>query len=273
MKFFDKQNAVRELRNGFIAGIALLLPIVVTVFVIHLLATKVGEPAARFLLKMFYPDVTLRGTAIVYAINLASTVVVFVAVTALGFFSRYVIGKWVLGLGERLITAVPVVNVVYSTVKQIVDTFSEQQKAIFQKTVLVEYPRNGMYAIGFLTSDSKGEVQERTGKVVVNVFVPTTPNPTSGFLLMVPRDDVVDLEMSISEGMKLIISGGAVTPPFPRLPLVTAAEKRAGRSGKTDPESNAEAPLIPEPATRSATDGVAPPTSVLPQLLPGQPNA
>ena len=83
---------------------------------------------------------------------------------------------------------------------------------MFQRVVLVEYPRKGAYALGFLTSVAKGETQDKTGQVVVNVFVPTTPNPTSGFLLMIPQDEVVEMDMSVADGMKLIISGGALVP-------------------------------------------------------------
>jgi uncharacterized membrane protein len=86
--------------------------------------------------------------------------------------------------------------------------------AAFSKTVLVEYPRKGSYAIGFLTSDSEGEVQARTGQHVANVFIPTTPNPTSGFLLMVPAEDIVELDMSVGDGIKMVISGGIVVPPY-----------------------------------------------------------
>lgn len=84
----------------------------------------------------------------------------------------------------------------------------------FSKTVLVEYPRKNTYAIGFLTSDTEGEVQDKTGQHVMNVFIPTTPNPTSGFLLMVPREDIIDLDMSVGDGIKMIISGGIVVPPY-----------------------------------------------------------
>jgi uncharacterized membrane protein len=101
---------------------------------------------------------------------------------------------------------------VYRTAKQIVDTFSHQQKAVFQEVVLIEYPRKDCYVIGFLTSEAKGEPQAATGEAIVNIFVPTTPNPTSGFLLMLPKTDITPLNMSIADGMKLIISGGAVVP-------------------------------------------------------------
>ena len=93
-------------------------------------------------------------------------------------------------------------------------SFSKQNKAVFQSVVMLEFPRAGLYAVGFVTSEAQGEIQERTGEVVVNVFVPTTPNPTSGFLIMVPKEDLTYLDMTVGDAMKLIISGGAVVPKW-----------------------------------------------------------
>ncbi|MGF1452447.1 MAG: DUF502 domain-containing protein [Opitutales bacterium] len=247
MKLFDKQNALRDLRNAFIAGIALLTPIAVTIFLIYFLVTRIGEPTADFIIEQIYGQLESSGqpNPLRIVINIGATVVVFVAITALGFFSRYALGKWLFGIGEKLISAVPLVNTVYTTVKQIVDTFSEQQKAIFQKVVMIEYPRTGCFAIGFLTSESKGETQAKTGKEVANVFVPTTPNPTSGFLLILPRDEITELEMSIGEGMKLIISGGAVSPPYPRSEPEAAPAKRPPKT--TRPHAPSDLPPTAEP--------------------------
>jgi uncharacterized membrane protein len=117
-------------------------------------------------------------------------------------------------LTEKLINHVPFVSTVYKTVKQVMKTFEASHKAVFSKAVLIEYPKKECYAIGFLSSEFEGEVQDKIGRTVVNVFVPTTPNPTSGFLLVVPKDKVIELEMSVADGMKLIISGGIVVPPY-----------------------------------------------------------
>jgi uncharacterized membrane protein len=112
---------------------------------------------------------------------------------------------------------VPLIGAIYASVKQIVETFSSQNRAMFQRVVLVQFPRPGTFAIGFLTSVAKGEAQARTSQELWNVFVPTTPNPTSGFLIMVPREELIDMDMSVGEAMKLIISGGAVTPAWPQV--------------------------------------------------------
>jgi uncharacterized membrane protein len=139
---------------------------------------------------------------------------VFSFLTLLGYLSRYLLGKALIRFTERLLSNVPFVNKVYETVKQIVDTFGKDNKAVFKEVVMVEFPRKGVYAIGFLTGDSKGEAQHISKDHLVNIFIPTTPNPTSGFLVLFPKQEIKSLQMTIGEGMKLIVSGGAVVPPF-----------------------------------------------------------
>lgn len=201
----------RSIRNAFFTGIVVVLPLGVTIIVINFLLERLGNPASQFF--FWYLDPEWRSMpAIKFMLEFISLLVVFLIITLLGYGSRFVLGRLMLTSLERLLDRVPFINTVYRTVKQIVDTFSQQKKAVFQEVVLVEYPRKRCYAIGFLTSTAKGETQEVTGQHIVNVFVPTTPNPTSGFLLMLPDEDVTRLQMTISEGMKLVISGGAVVP-------------------------------------------------------------
>jgi uncharacterized membrane protein len=201
----------RSIRNAFITGLVVVLPLGVTIIVINFLLERLGNPASQFF--FWYLDPEWRSMpAIKIMLEFISVLVVFLLITVLGFGSRFVLGRLLLNGLERLLDRVPFINTVYRTVKQIVDTFSQQKKAVFQEVVLVEYPRKRSYAIGFLTSTAKGETQEVTGQHIVNVFVPTTPNPTSGFLLMLPDGDVTRLQMTITEGMKLVISGGAVVP-------------------------------------------------------------
>src|ERR1043165_5506187 len=146
--------------------------------------------------------------------DVAATIVVLLLVTALGYLSHYVLGKFFLSLGERALQRIPGVGAVYNSVKQIVATFGSQ-KNTFSKVVLVEFPRKGVWTLGFLTNKAQGEAQAVVSTETWTVFVPTTPNPTSGFLLMLPRHEVIELEMSVGDGMKMIISGGAVMPPRP----------------------------------------------------------
>ncbi len=135
-----------------------------------------------------------------------------------GLVSRYFLTAYFGRATERIINNIPGVGTVYRTVKQIVDTFSAQKRNIFEKVVMVEYPAPGTFVIGFLTNRAKGEVQARTGEELWTVFIPTTPTPTSGFLLFYPQHKVQELDMSVGEAMKLIISGGTVVPPWPPTP-------------------------------------------------------
>lgn len=202
----------RSIRNAFITGIVVVLPLGVTIIVINFLLEKLGNPASNFF--FWFLDRELRALpAVQFALEVISILFVFLLITLLGYTSRFVLGRILLRGIEQILDRVPFINTVYRTVKQIVDTFSQQKKAVFQETVLIEYPRTGCYVLGFLTSTAKGEPQEVTGEHIVNIFVPTTPNPTSGFLLMLPETDITRLKMSITDGMKLIISGGAVVPP------------------------------------------------------------
>ncbi len=203
----------KNIRNAFISGLLLLAPVGVTLFVLNFLVQRLGQPAQRWF--FFYVDQALReNPAVEISLNILSAIIVLFLITVLGWFSKLLIGRFIVARFELFLANVPLVRNVYMTVKQIIDTFVQNQKAVFQKTVLVEYPRKGVFVLGFLTSEGKGEVQLKTEKDVVNVFVPTTPNPTSGFLLMVPKEEVIELDMSISDGMKVIISGGAVVPKY-----------------------------------------------------------
>jgi len=229
-----------HVRRSFLTGLVILLPIGVTVWLITFLLTRVGNVVRPWLVELLNHFVTLpkESVVIVIFLNIISLFIVAAFIIIIGWVSRFFVGRYFINLTERMVNALPFINSIYRTVKQIVDTFSQQQKAIFQKCVLVEYPRKGVWALGFLTSDAKGEVQHNTGQHLLNVFVPTTPNPTSGYLLMVPEDEVKDLQMSISDGMKLIISGGAVVPPF----------KQAEIGDVSDGPNHTEEPIKDTPA-------------------------
>ncbi len=206
---------IKKITNYFFTGVVISLPIGVTVFVFAFLIRSIGSPVSQLLfVPLFsvfdrsFPDSGL-GKMLLDAF---STFIVFVLITALGALSSFFFAKFFIGAAESLLGRIPGVGLVYKTVKQIVDTFSKQNKAVFQYVVMLEFPLEGTYAVGFVTSSAKGEIQERTGETVANVFVPTTPNPTSGFLIMVPENRLTRLDMSVGEAMKLIISGGAVVP-------------------------------------------------------------
>ena len=134
--------------------------------------------------------------------------------TFIGFLTAGFIGRYIIKLGERIIARLPIIRSVYGALKQIFESVLKTSSKSFREVVLIEYPRKGIWAIGFITGDTKGEVQEISKNTLVNVFLPTTPNPTSGFLLFVPRKDLKVLNMNVEEGIKMVISGGIVTPKF-----------------------------------------------------------
>lgn len=202
-----------SIRRAFLSGVVLLAPLGITFFVFNWLVLKIG---GSFKAKVFFflPNEILTDPKLELFWNVTATIMVVFLVTLLGFLSQYFVAKYLWSIGERLLNNLPVINTVYTSVKQIIETFSTQNRAVFQKVVLIQFPREGAYAIGFLTSNSRAEIKSKTDKQLKNIFVPTTPNPTSGFLVMLPEDQVKELDMSVGEGMKFIISGGAVVPDW-----------------------------------------------------------
>ncbi len=204
----SKPTFFASLRHSFISGLVLLAPLAVTWWVFALLFTKVGGTFRDKL--FFFVPVALREYQFVW--NFLATVAVVVLITILGFFSRYFLTRYFGGLTERIILSIPGVNTVYQTVKQIVDTFGSQRRNAFSKVVLVEFPRKGSYTLGFLTSRVQSEPQQRLQRELWSVFIPTTPNPTGGYFLFLPPEEIIELEMSVGDGMKMVLSGGAVPP-------------------------------------------------------------
>ena len=203
------------LRNAFFSGVILVAPLALTIWVFSKIVIFVGG-TFRPVFFAFVPDSLRERPSLEAVWDFLATLIVIVLVTLLGYVSRYVFGKFFFSIGHRFMQSIPGVSPVYNTVRQIVNTFGSQNRHIFNKVVLVEFPRKGCWTIGFLTNTVQGEAQAKTQEdEVLTVFVPTTPNPTSGFLLMLPRRDAVELDMSVGEGMKMIISGGAVVPAWP----------------------------------------------------------
>jgi uncharacterized membrane protein len=211
------------LRNAFFSGVILVAPLFFTIWVFSKIIDLVGGTFRPFFF-VFVPD-GLRDRPSLEAVwDILATLIVIALVTALGYVSRYVFGKFFFSIGHRFIQSIPGVSAVYNTVRQIVNTFSSQSRHLFNKVVLVEFPRKGCWTIGFLTNTVQGEAQRKTNSDVWTVFVPTTPNPTSGFLLMVPKSEAIELDMTVGDGMKMIISGGAVVPTWPAAEVATLRE-------------------------------------------------
>lgn len=205
-------SRIVAIRNAFFAGVLLLAPLWATIWVLGKIIDLLGG-TFRPLYERVLPD-SLQDIPLLP--DLVATIFVIAGITALGFLSHYVFGKLFVHLVERFVQNIPGVGAVYNSIKQIVATFGSERRNLFSKVVLVQFPRAGVWTLGFLTSKQQAEAQTRVGPETWTVFVPTSPNPTSGFLLMLPRTEVVELEMSVGDGMKMIISGGAVVPPWPQ---------------------------------------------------------
>jgi uncharacterized membrane protein len=204
-----RPSRLTSLRNAFFSGLFLIAPLAATWIVFSWLVSQIGGTFRPYFF-YFVPTSRLDGLW-----NILAAIIVIGLITAIGYASRYVFGKYFGTVAERFVQSIPGVGAVYHSVKEIVDTFNAKDRHGFSKVVLVEFPRKGAYTIGFLTSESRGEIQAKTSETLVSVFVPTTPNPTGGYIIFVPRHELVELEMSAGDAMKLIISGGSVIPPWP----------------------------------------------------------
>jgi uncharacterized membrane protein len=202
------KTRVAELRTAFISGLLLLAPIAVTWMVFSWLVDSVGGAFRPIL----FPETLQVHPMLQFLWNILTMILVIVLVTGLGWLSRYVLGQFFAGLAERFILSIPGINSVYTTVKQVIDTFSAQSRHTFSKVVLVEYPRKGIWTVGFVTNKEQGGPQRMLPAETWTVFIPTTPNPTSGFMLLVPKSELIELDMSAGDGMKMVISCGAVLP-------------------------------------------------------------
>lgn len=197
-----------RLRAYFFAGVLVTAPIGITLYLTWLIIDFVDGQVTPLIPARYNPE-----TYLPFGVPGLGVVVAVVFLTLVGSLTAGLVGRWVVRLTDRMMQRMPVVRNVHSALKQILETVLAQQSNAFRKVVLVEYPRRGMWALGFLTGETVGEVQHLTEDDVLNVFLPTTPNPTSGFLLFVPRDEVFVLSMTVEEGIKMVVSGGIVTPP------------------------------------------------------------
>jgi uncharacterized membrane protein len=202
----------RRFRNAFLTGLLVFLPLGTTIFVIDFLLDLFKGPAIRLAYQLgLSQENAFFGLETLLA--MAGLVIGVILLTSLGYFSKYLLGRVFINLTERILDKVPFINAVYRSVKQIVETFGKENRAVFKEVCLVEYPRKGSYALGFITAESSSHVTDKIGRKLTYVFVPTTPNPTSGFLLLLDEDEIHRIDVSVGDGMKMLISGGAVVPP------------------------------------------------------------
>jgi uncharacterized membrane protein len=227
-------------RANFLTGLVVVAPVVLTLYLTWAFITFVDAKVVPLVPAPYNPrtyiDADIPGFGVVIFLAFTTTV---------GYFAKRVFGKQLIRLGESIVSRMPVVRTIYNALKQIVETVLSQTHSSFRQACLVEYPRRDIWAIAFIATDTTGEIfEKRGGEEMVSVFLPTTPNPTSGFLLFVPKKDVIMLDMTIEEAAKLVISAGLVVPP-------TKAEREAAAR-------NTEARKLAIARAAGAKNGVPP---------------
>ena len=193
-----KKSILLRFRNYFITGIVVLIPIGITVYFTLFLVSISSKILPNEINPNHYLPYDIPGLEILISILL---------ITFIGWLSLSFLGKRLLDIFENILKKIPILRTIYSAIGQMTDTFTSSDKQK-NNVVLVEYPRKGSWAVGFATKDNAGEISRKTNMKLVNVFVPTTPNPTSGFLLMFPKDEIVYLDMTFEEASKFIVSAG-----------------------------------------------------------------
>jgi uncharacterized membrane protein len=215
-----KKGSVANWRANFFAGLAIVLPVAISIAVFAWLFGSITRFTDNLL--FFLPDWLKYADPVRRDIHwywsLLSLLLAIVLIAVVGRSARNYVGKKVIQLVDKVLMRVPLLNKIYGAIKQVNEAFTSSNKSSFKHVVLVEFPRPGIYSVGFITGENHAEVQAKTRENIVSVFIPTTPNPTSGYLALVPASKVIRLEMPVADGIKFIISLGSVAPPYPPLP-------------------------------------------------------
>ena len=219
-------GASRRLRNYFLTGLIIVAPLAITAYLTWTFIGWVDSWVKPYIPAAYNPDYYLP-----FAVPGFGLVTALVLITLIGFLTANLVGRSIISFGESLLDRMPLVRSLYKGLKQIFQTVLAEQSSSFKQAALIEYPRRGLWSIVFIATETKGEVDARLPEHdSISVFLPTTPNPTSGFLLFVPRKDVIVLDMSVEEAAKMVISAGLVAPEHPK-PAVPPAKGRS--KGKT----------------------------------------
>ncbi len=233
----SRYSGITRIRNYFLTGFIICAPLAITAYLSWSLIQWVDG-----WVKPYLPDVYNPDTYLPFAIPGFGLIVALLSITIIGFLTANFIGRTIIRYSEHMLGRMPLVRTIYSGLKQIFQTVLSDQNSSFQEVGLLEYPRKGLYAIVFVATDTHGEVDERLmakGHDTLSVFLPTTPNPTSGFLLFVPKKDVILLDMGVEDAAKLVISAGLVAPEFKETAQKLArdgASKKPQLTRKTTPK-------------------------------------
>ena len=211
-KNIRKRSYFSRVRNYFFTGIIVTAPIAITFAFAMWVINWIDSKVVPLIPSAYNPQVLLQEHTGLHIPGIG-LVVVLIGLTLIGFLAAGLLGRFIVRVGENLLNRMPIIRSIYGALKQIFETVLRSSSRSFREVALIEYPRRGIWAIGFITTKTTGEVRSEIKEDVVNVFLPTTPNPTSGFLLFVPRKDLVVLDMGVEEAIKMIVSAGIVTPP------------------------------------------------------------
>lgn len=223
-----RTSMITALRNNFLTGLIVVAPVVLTAYLTWATISFVDDQIVPLVPSVYNPS-----TYIDFDIPGFGLFVFVIFTTVVGYFTKNLFGRQLVRVAEGWVDRMPIVRSIYNAIKQIAETILNQSGTSFQKACLVEYPRKGIWAIAFVSTDTKGEIPGKVGKgPMTSVFLPTTPNPTSGFLLFVPTEDIIELDMTVEEAAKLVISAGLVTPPT-KEELEAAAHKARQRAAAT----------------------------------------
>lgn len=197
-----KRSFLVRIRNYFIAGVVVLIPIGITIYLTIFLVSISSKILPKEINPNHYLPYNIPGVEIIMSVFL---------ITIIGWISLSFIGKKLLEIFNNILKRIPILRTIYSAIVQMTETFTRKDNGK-KNVVLVEYPRKGSWAVGFATKENSGEITRKTDKKLINVFIPTTPNPTSGFLLMFPKEDVIYLDLTFEEASKFIVSAGTSNP-------------------------------------------------------------
>ncbi|EAV44047.1 hypothetical protein SIAM614_14650 [Stappia aggregata IAM 12614] len=213
-KIGHRTRATTRIRNYFLTGLVIAGPIGITLWLTWTFIKWVDGWVKPFVPKLYNPD-----TYLPFPIPGFGLIVAVFVLTMVGFLAANFLGRSFISVGEKIVGRMPLVRNIYSGLKQIFETVLDERGSSFTTAALIEYPRRGLWAIVFISTDTKGEVERRLKDKAdtLSVFLPTTPNPTSGFLLFVPKEDIIELDMSVEDAAKLVISAGLVNPKYPEI--------------------------------------------------------
>lgn len=229
------QRFKQDLKNDLIAGLLVVIPLATTIWLTITVATWVINLLTQ-IPKQLNPFDGLD-PILSYCLNLSvGFAVPLLCILIIGLMARNIAGRWLLDLGERILQSIPLAGAIYKTLQQILETLFKDSKSKFRRVVMLEYPRHGVWSLGFVTGTLSPQLQSHLNEPMLSVFIPTTPNPTSGWYAIIPENEVTNLPISIEDAFKVLISGGIVSPNAPAsvpVPLPKSYNQKPGSLDKS----------------------------------------